>query len=64
MEREIEIKSLNELVDIVNGEDKEFIINVTVEDEDAGSHYDMINEWNIHCRTHIYHALSHHGILF
>ena len=32
MEKEIEIKSLNELVDIVNGEDKEFIIDVTVED--------------------------------
>lgn len=35
MEKEIEIKSLNELVDIVNGEDKEFIIDVTVEDEDG-----------------------------
>lgn len=35
MEKEIEIKSLNELVDIVNGEDRDFIINVTVEDEDG-----------------------------
>ena len=35
MEKEIEIKSLNELVDIVNKEDRDFIINVTVEDEDG-----------------------------
>lgn len=35
MEKEIEIKSLNELVDVVNGEDRDFIINVTVEDEDG-----------------------------
>lgn len=35
MEKEIEIKSLNELVNIVNGEDRDFIINVTVEDEDG-----------------------------
>ena len=35
MGKEIEIKSLNELVDIVNKEDRDFIINVTVEDEDG-----------------------------
>lgn len=35
MEREIEIKSLNELVDIVNCEDKEFIIDVIVEGKDG-----------------------------
>lgn len=35
MEKEIEIKALNELVDIVNREDGDFIIDVTVEDEDG-----------------------------
>ena len=35
MEKEIEIKSLNELVNIVNCEDNEFIIDVTVEDKDG-----------------------------
>lgn len=35
MEKEIEIKSLNELMNIVNCEDKDFIIDVTVEDEDG-----------------------------
>ena len=35
MEKEIEIKSLNELVAIVNGEDKDFIIDVTVEEKDG-----------------------------
>lgn len=35
MEKEIEIKSLNELVDIVNGKDRDFIIDVTVEEKDG-----------------------------
>lgn len=35
MEKVIEIKSMNELVDIVNKEDGEFIIEVMVEDNDG-----------------------------
>ena len=35
MEKEIRIKLLDEIVDIVNGEEGDFIIDVTVEDKDG-----------------------------
>lgn len=35
MEKEIRIKSLDGIVDIVNGEEGDFIIDVTVEEKDG-----------------------------